>query len=253
MNNNPLPERDVRRRFEEAGYQIIKYTYKNNLTRVPCFDKDGYKVKVSLSSLRTNTNEYARFSPSCNEENFMFNLRHYQELHPDRPDVINWEYIDVGTQGKKQVLLTCRCRECGELFRVHLTDWKSGKKLRCNVCVRQESNLEIKVRYWLQEHDVTFVEQKKFDECRVKRPLPFDFYLPDYNTCIEVDGIQHFESGIRLHGHLFTKEEVAKIQERDDIKTKYCKDNGIKLIRLSYLDFRQTNKYTDILSKGIHN
>ena len=48
MNNNPLSEDIVRKRFNDAGYEVIDYTYKTNRTRMLCYDKDGYKVKVSL-------------------------------------------------------------------------------------------------------------------------------------------------------------------------------------------------------------
>lgn len=33
-----------------------------------------------------------------------------------------------------------------------------------------------------------FIIQHKFKNCRDIRPLPFDFYLPKLNTCIEYDG-----------------------------------------------------------------
>ena len=47
MNNNPLSEDIVRKRFNDAGYEIIDYTYKTNRTRMLCYDKDGHTVKVS--------------------------------------------------------------------------------------------------------------------------------------------------------------------------------------------------------------
>ena len=248
MNNNPLSEDIVRNRFNDAGYEIIEYTYKTNRTRMLCYDKDGYKVKVSLDSLRFNTKEYARFSPTSNSEGFMYNLKLYRSKHPELSEVIKWEYISVGEQRKQRVLLYCRCNECGEIFTIPLTDWKSGKKNRCNACVRLESNLEIKVRKWLDGHNIDYIEQKRFEDCRDKRKLPFDFYLPKYNCCIEVDGTQHFYSGIKLHGHLFDEKEVEEIQRRDKIKSNYCKNNDIELLRLSYLDFKDEEQYKKILS-----
>ena len=164
MNNNPLSEDVVRKRFNDAGYEIIDYTYKTNRTRMLCYDKDGYKVKVSLDSLRFNTKEYARFSPTSNSEGFMYNLKLYRSKHQEVPEVVRWEYISVGIQGKHHVLLYCKCNECGEIFTIPLTEWKSGNKSRCNACVRLESNLEIKVRKWLDCHDIDYVEQKRFED-----------------------------------------------------------------------------------------
>ena len=35
--------------------------------------------------------------------------------------------------------------------------------------------------------------EKRFDWCRDKNPLPFDFYIPDLGLLIELDGSQHFK------------------------------------------------------------
>ena len=66
-------------------------------------------------------------------------------------------------------------------------------------------------------------------------PLKFDFYLPDYNCCIEYDGKQHFEPIDYFGG----KNGFIKTQERDDIKNQYCKNNDIKLIRIPYTDLKK--------------
>ena len=57
-----------------------------------------------------------------------------------------------------------------------------------------------------------------------------DFYLPDYNTCIEYDGIQHFH----LVEHFGGQEEFERRKINDNIKTNYCIDKNINLIRLPY-------------------
>jgi len=42
--------------------------------------------------------------------------------------------------------------------------------------------------------NINFQKQKTFDDLKYIRHLKFDFYLPDYNCCIEYDGEQHFKS-----------------------------------------------------------
>ena len=66
-----------------------------------------------------------------------------------------------------------------------------------------------------------------------KRVLPFDFYLLDYNTCIEYDGSLHYETG-----YSETQEDLEDRQKKDNIKTQYCKDHNIKLIRIPYWEFK---------------
>jgi len=74
--------------------------------------------------------------------------------------------------------------------------------------------------------------QKTFDSCRSVYVLPFDFYLPEQNICIEYDGEQHYKV-IKYWGG---ENGFLMRQKRDKIKTDYCKDNNIKLIRIRYDD-----------------
>ena len=60
--------------------------------------------------------------------------------------------------------------------------------------------------------------------------LPFDFYLPKYNSCIEFDGIQHYEPVEHFGG----QESYDYTVKHDKIKNEYCKNNGILLLRIPY-------------------
>lgn len=62
--------------------------------------------------------------------------------------------------------------------------------------------------------------------------LRFDFYLPDYNTIVEFDGLQHFSSVPLWDG----REGLEDRQERDKLKNKYCKKKKIILKRIPYWD-----------------
>lgn len=65
--------------------------------------------------------------------------------------------------------------------------------------------------------------------------MPFDFYLPDYNILIEYDGEEHFRpvnfGGISDDEAL---EHLKITQYHDKIKTNYCQENGIPLIRIPF-------------------
>ena len=63
-----------------------------------------------------------------------------------------------------------------------------------------------------------------------KCDLPFDFFLPDYNMCIEFDGEQHFKPKLNFGGMI----GFIKIQTNDNIKNEYCNNNNIKLLRIKY-------------------
>lgn len=96
---------------------------------------------------------------------------------------------------------------------------------------------------FLKEKSIVFERNKMFDECKgIRRRLPFDFYLSNYNICIEYDGIQHFT------GWRGRKQSLNMINHNDDIKTKYCQENNIRLIRIKYTEF---NKIEEILSREL--
>ena len=99
---------------------------------------------------------------------------------------------------------------------------------RCPFC--RSSHGETYIAQYLTRNNIEFVSQKKFDDCYYIRSLPFDFYLPNRNICIEFDGIQHFQPVKFFRG----QEGFEMRKKLDNIKNKYCHDNHIKLIRIRY-------------------
>jgi hypothetical protein len=58
--------------------------------------------------------------------------------------------------------------------------------------------------------------------------------LPELNICIEYQGIQHYEEV-----EFFNKVRSFESQKNyDQIKRNYCRNNNIKLIEISYLDYK---------------
>lgn len=92
------------------------------------------------------------------------------------------------------------------------------------------------IQNFLTNHCIVFESQKRFSKCRFKKPLPFDFYLPTFNVCIEFDGEQHFKTRSKYyHNQIFNN---------DNIKTTFCQNQNIKLLRISY---KEINKISNIL------
>jgi very-short-patch-repair endonuclease len=91
---------------------------------------------------------------------------------------------------------------------------------------------EKRINDYLQRKGIEYVWQKRFKDCKDKNALPFDFYLPEYNLIVEFDGEQHYKPRIKFGGH----DKFRITQKHDQIKNQYCKDHGIKIIRLTYDD-----------------
>jgi len=94
----------------------------------------------------------------------------------------------------------------------------------CPKC--KESKGEKNISYFLNKNNIKYIRQKKFDKCINKYPLSFDFYLPDYNICIEFNGSQHYTVIKYWGGEVGLQKRIL----RDNIKIKYCIENNIKLI-----------------------
>ena len=88
------------------------------------------------------------------------------------------------------------------------------------------------VKEYLDKCNVIYDEEFMFEDCIYKRKLRFDFYLVEYDACIEFDGRQHFQV-VEYYGG---EKTFAETQIRDKIKTEYCEKNKIPLLRLRYDD-----------------
>ncbi len=126
---------------------------------------------------------------------------------------------------RNKINITCRK---GHNFSQKVSNHLQGKG--CPIC--RESFGERMISKYLETKKIKFVKQKKFTDCKHITHLPFDFYLPAFNLCIEYDGIQHYKP-ISLFGGI---EGFEKTKIRDEKKNEYCKNNNIKLIRISYQD-----------------
>ena len=135
--------------------------------------------------------------------------------------------------------LVIECAYCGTPFTTSLVLFTQHGGQMCSNCKNTESIGERKIRIYLESNNILFEQEKWFSDCRDIKPLPFDFYLPDYNTIIEFDGEQHYKQGHFTHSHL------SYTQAHDSIKNKYCEDNNIELIRIPYWDL---NNIEEILN-----
>lgn len=145
-----------------------------------------------------------------------------KDVHGDKYnyDKANYEYSN------QKVTITCPLH--GD-FTQTPNDHLSGRG--CPKC--RESKGEKYVNELLTNNNIEFEPQHTFKDCSSMSQrgfcteLPFDFYLPEYNTCIEYDGKGHFEP-------VFGVKSFESTQRTDKLKTEYCEQNGIKLIRIPY-------------------
>ena len=144
-------------------------------------------------------------------------------IHGDKYDYSKVEYINTETK------VCIICPEHGEFWQ---TPHNHLQGQGCPKC--RNSKLHNKIRTLLKSNNIYFEEEKTFNWLRYKGNLYLDFYLPDYNIAIEVQGIQHFKSI-----EYFGGENGFRIRQfLDNLKYNLCTKNGIKIIY-----YADTDKY----------
>lgn len=172
-----------------------------------------------------------------------------------KPIVLTYEFVKKYIEEKGYHLLSNEYINnsikllvwCGnpdhEPFKVKFNNFKDNDS-RCPYC-HNNSKLENDTEEVLKKNNILFEMQYRFDDCKCKNPLPFDFYLPHNNICIECNGRQHYKYGCFENDLL----NLMNIQYRDNIKIQYCKDNNIKLVIIPYWD---KNNIENILIKELN-
>lgn len=135
----------------------------------------------------------------------------------------------------KSAYWKCQC-QCGKIIEVRSKDLRSGHTRSCG-CLNVSKG-EDKIKNTLSILNIRYIQQKTFEDLKYKSNLKFDFFLPDYNTCIEYQGEQHYNSVTIFGG----EEKFQEIRKRDNIKKQWCKNNNVNLIEIPYWDLDKINE-----------
>lgn len=217
-----LSYEEVKARVEKRGFKLISTEYYRNS------DKLKYKCP--------NNHTYeAKFNDFCNGHGCPYCAglyRHSYEYIKENVEKEGYYLISENYKNAKQklVMICPKSHKC----EINWNNFSNG--FRCRKC--SESKGEKRIATFLNLHNINYVQQYNFKECRRVFPLPFDFYISSANTCIEYDGEQHFKP-IKFRGmsEQMVLEQFEITKECDRIKNEYCDLNSINLIRIPYAKF----------------
>ena len=240
--------------------KLRKYTeqyVKEYLAKYDCKLIGNYKNSYSEIIIRckcgnefnTKFNSYIKSKHKCckkcsaleGSKKKRLNIEEIKEkLEEENYKLISTEYIN---NRKKIKIKHCKC---GHEFEMAFDMFQRGN--RCPYCYNSKG--ENKIKKWLELNNIEYKEQYIFKDLRGHGGglLRFDFAIFKDNNLsmlIEYDG--------ELHYNPFRKDEKAqtklkKVQEHDQIKDNYCKNNNIKLLRIKYTEF---NNIENILQASI--
>ena len=155
----------------------------------------------------------------------------------------NKEFEIIGEYNGFHKSIICKCNKHNYYWETTPQELIKGSS--CPKCYG--SNMEKLVSNFLDNNNIEYFREYKFIDCKDKKKLPFDFYLPKYNCCIETDGEQHFKSV----NHFGGEDNFKLILKHDEIKNNYCKENNIYLLRISYNDIQNIENILNKLIKNI--
>lgn len=124
----------------------------------------------------------------------------------------------------------CKC-DCGKEKDVLGTSLRQKRSLSCGLH-NNISRGNTKISELLDEANIDYEVEKKFETCKDKKELPFDFFINN-QYLIEYDGEQHFKKD-----SVFDYEYT---HNHDLIKSQWCKENNIPLIRIPYTHYDLLN------------
>lgn len=135
--------------------------------------------------------------------------------------------IDIHGDNTHPIYWKCVC-ECGAELSVPATNLIRKHTTSCGCSM---SKGEQKIGEILKANNIPFTKNKTFNDCRFANGAlaKFDFFI-DNSYVLEFDGLQHLQDGI--FGNSISS--VENYRQRDEFKNKWCKDNGIVLIRIPY-------------------
>ena len=105
------------------------------------------------------------------------------------------------------------------------------------------SSLEEKIITILKKEKIKFQREKTYPDLKFGY-YRFDFFLPQYNLLIEVDGAQHYKFSKLFHKK---RQDFLKAQERDRRKNSYALSHNISLYRIPYFEIENIYTFQDIL------
>lgn len=207
------------------NYSLVEYI-KNNINVLIICNTHGEFSQMPLSHLKGSgcpicanikRNETKKINSNFIERSI--------NIHGNKYDYTKSNYT------KAHDMITIICPIHGE-FEQLATNHLSGKGCyKCSESLKESKKLII-IDKFLDSLNLFYHHEYRFNDCRNIKPLPFDRYIPELNLCIEYDGEQHFIPTLHWGG----EEKLMQYKINDEIKTNYCKENDIKLLRIKYND-----------------
>ena len=238
MSNNPLAltlnqfiEKAYKKHGNKYNYSLVEYKSAHINIKIICSKHGIFEQKPGRHLLGHGCSECRYDLKRLTKDEF---IEKSIKFHGEIYDYSLVEYKNNSTNVK------IICPKHG-IFEQRPANHINGQQ--CPHCEQKISKGVVKIKIWLDNNNIKYELEKRFSDCKSKNTLPFDFYLPNYNICIEFDGQQHY------YPHSWFDRDKSKmitnlkeVQFRDNIKNNYCIKENIKLIRIPFWRLKSIEK-----------
>lgn len=177
--------------YVKRGYKPLFDSYYNCEHPIPCEDADGYRGMLSYRNLKTG---YSFGVFRVSNPYIIYNMDLFVEKSGFECRVATRSIGNIKKLEDAKIKVICAC---GNEYNVNWINFMSQHIYRCRKCSRKQSSYEYKTKKHLDSFGVEYIEEHRFDTCRNKLALPFDFAVINNHSVvllIEVDGRQHYKN-----------------------------------------------------------
>lgn len=225
LTNNEIIKR-IEKIFGKGAFDFSLLDYKNahkkitlickkcnskETKTVRCFYKGSGCSKCVINPLKYTTKQIIKLSKKKHGKTYDYSLVNYVNNHTP---------------------INIICKTHGVFNQIPQTHYLDGSG--CPRC--KNSKGEEIIAIWLNKNKIKYTFQYRFTINNSYHY--FDFYLHDYNTIIEFNGLQHY-APIKWFGG---KKRFDITKKRDYIKKMYCENNNIKLLVISHKNLSKIDK-----------
>ena len=156
-----------------------------------------------------------------------------RKIHGDKYDYSKVEYVNFHTK------ICIICPEHGEFWQ---TPSHHLRNEGCPIC--NFSKLELDIENFCKNNNIKYISQYNPDWAKKYR---YDFYLPDYNTIIECQGIQHYKPvDFAGKGDDWAKKLFEKNVKTDKIKYELAVKNNCNILYYTSDDLKTNDEITSL-------
>lgn len=215
---------------DKYDYSLVNYKDANSKIKIICPIHGVFEQTFNHHFYRKDG------CPKCKYENLSISfslgkeefIKKAREIHGDK---YNYDLVEYKNKDTK-VKIICPTHGVFKMTpRNHIHSMQ-----KCPYC--KSSHGEIKIQKTLEDSNYvlneTYFREYKFDDCKDKKSLPFDFYIPSKNLLIEYQGVQHYKITEWFGG----KKNFLLQKHHDWVKRKYARDHNIELLTIPYWEFK---------------